>query len=479
MRRNLFVDPGYIETRVAIMENDEVVDLLFYRNEAGACLGNIYIGKVINVLPGMGAAFVDIGIEKNAYLSESDLKDELYISNTKYGTDLLKEGREVMVQVQKEPSGNKGAKITMNITLPGKHTVYIPFSNTLGVSNKINDSHRVEELKKLSEKLKPDEAGLIIRTLAKDAENSDIEEDVNYLKKLWENILKSARTGNVPRCLYDDTDPIGKIVRELLNDDTDKLYINSQIQYEKIYEILGATRPEHRSKLNYYNKDYDMFEFFKIENEIDKALAKKVWLKSGGYLIFDSTEALTIIDVNSGKYIGKKEFNQTILNINLEAAEEIARQVRLRNIGGIIIIDFIDMVSEEDKEKILLELETNLKKDRTPSVVVGITKLGLVEMTRKKTSPSLNLLLRTECRRCYGTGRTVNTESIIAEIEKRLKVMNHGKLKTNITMKINSDMAKLLKHDNKNHIAALCNYYEINIYLETDDSIQFGVFHMN
>lgn len=417
MKKNLFIDTGYIETRVAIMEDDEVADLLIYRNNDDTCLGNIYIGKVINVLPGMDAAFVDIGIGKNTYLSESDLKGGLYISNTKYGTDLLKEGREIMVQVIKEPSGNKGAKITMKITLPGKYTVYFPFSSTLGVSNKINDARRVEELKELGEKLKTTEAGLIIRTSAKDTEVNNIEADVNYLKKLWENILKSIKVGNVPRCIYDDTDPIGKIVRELINDDIDKVYINSQMQYEKIYEILGDSHPEHRSKMNYYNKDYDMFEFFKIDSEIEKALAKKVWLKSGGYLIFESTEALNIIDVNSGKYIGKKEFDQTILNINIEASKEIARQLRLRNIGGIIIIDFIDMVSEEDKEKIILELETCLKKDRTPSVVVGITKLGLIEMTRKKTSPSLDLLLKTECRACNGTGNVavLNSKSVIAE----------------------------------------------------------------
>lgn len=415
MINEIIADIGIGETRVALLEDKELVEIYIERLYTERTVGNIYRGKVSSVLPGMQAAFIDIGYDKNAFLyvgdaivrkeySEED--DEIYQDVKGYNIDeILRQGQELTVQVIKEPIGSKGPRVTTHITLPGRHLVLLPNADYTGVSRRIENETERAKLRKIAEKLKPRGMGLIVRTVSEGKCEDDFNHDLNFLLKLWDSITQKEQSGSVPRCIHKDINLVYRAVRDLFTPDVDRFIINDRLQYAKVLELVEMISPGLKFKVEYFSKSYDLFEYYQIESKIIRALARKVWLKCGGYLVVDKTEALTVIDVNTGKYVGGNNLEDTVLRTNMEAAREIAKQIRLRDIGGIIIIDFIDMHEHDHQQMVLDALKQALKKDRTKTTVVGMTGLGLIEMTRKKVRQELSTVMTVDCPHCDGTGK--------------------------------------------------------------------------
>jgi len=413
MVKEILVDTKPELTRIAILEDGELAELHIEPSGKSGVAGNIYRGKVERVLSGMQCAFVDIGMGKNAYLSAEDVitpKKQLYETALRQPKieSMLKPGQEITVQVVKEETGSKGPKVSMKIALPGSFAVLHPYSAGAGVSKKIDDRTERERLKAAAEELCPEGMGIVIRTAAYGADISMIEKDIRDLLKTWELIRKKEEKGPVPRCLYTSPDLVRKLAVSAVNSNINRIVLNDHDEYGNLLSFLGETAPEMKSKVQLYCRDYDLFKFYNIESAVREALSRKVWLKSGGYLVFDQTEAMTVIDVNTGKFTGKTSQEETVFRTNCEAARVIARQIRLRDVGGIILIDFIDMKDNIHKEKVLSILKEECRKDKTQVVIAGMTNLGLVEMTRKKIRNSLRDLLTNPCPNCGGSGRIMN-----------------------------------------------------------------------
>jgi len=410
---------------VALLEKGKLVELDIERPLQYRVVGNLYKGIVANVLPGMQAAFVDIGLEKNAFLYVDDIfTDESEDSPPPSRTSiekLLRVGEEVMVQVIKEPLGSKGARVTGQITIPGRYLVLVPGADYIGVSRRIESQTERERLRREVEKLKPKELGLIVRTVAEGVDTEVMEQDLQFLVQLWNRILTRFQQKTAPAILYQDLSLTCRIARDLFVEEFSSFLVDDEHEYDKVREIVDYISPHLKSKVKLYKEEEPIFERFGVEKEIEKALSRQLWLKSGGYLVFDETEALTVIDVNTGRYIGRRNLADTILKTNLEAAEEIARQVRLRDIGGIIIVDFIDMSIEDHRRKVLDKLNNAIKNDRTKTYVLGLTNLGLVEMTRKKVRQDLSEYLQQPCSYCSGSGKVLTPLVVSTRIEGEMK----------------------------------------------------------
>ena len=428
MLKEILVQISEDETRVALLEDKQLVEIYIERAVHQRLAGNIYKGKVENVLPGMQAAFVDIGLEKNAFLYVEDAirsrlaseieGKELPLPQTSI-CDVLKEGQEIIVQITKEPVGTKGPRVTTHITLPGRFMVLMPTVDYVGISRRIEDEAERERLRSLAEQVKNPAMGLIVRTVAEGVSIEELRYDVTLLTKLWRKIQNRGMNGPVPNLIHKDLELVQRILRDLFSEDIDRLLLNSRYSYEKVLDALEIMGSNLRHKVVLSEKE-NLFEAFSLEGEIEKALKKRVWLKCGGYIVIDQMEALTSIDVNTGKYVGSTSLADTVLKTNLEAATEIARQMRLRNIGGIIIIDFIDMESQEHQQMVLDELAEELKKDKTKTNILGLTQLGLVEMTRKKVRQSLDSVLQKTCLYCEGTGRVLAEETVSIKAKKMI-----------------------------------------------------------
>jgi len=426
----IIVDIGLEENRVAVLEDKELVEIYIERPNQERLVGNIYRGKVSSVLPGMQAAFIDIGYEKNAFLYVGDAvsqkefneeDDDVYHELRGYNIDeLLRPGQEITVQVTKEPIGTKGPRVTTHITLPGRQLVLLPNADYIGISRRIENEEERNRLKKMAEKIKPKGMGLIVRTAYESKSTEDLTSDLNFLIKLWEKIKQKERSGPAPRCIHKDISLIYRAVRDLFTWNVDKFVINDRQEYSKVLELVEMASPALKLRVEYFSKSIDLFEYYQIEPKISKALARKIWLKCGGYLVLDQTEALTVIDVNTGKYVGGSNLEDTVLKTNLEAAKEIAKQLRLRDIGGIIIIDFIDMREPQHQQQVLDTLKQALKRDRTKTTVVGMTGLGLIEMTRKKIRQGLSSVMLSDCPYCDGIGKILSPESIARNVEKEI-----------------------------------------------------------
>lgn len=418
MIKEILVDVGINETRVAILEDGVLVEFSIECLDDQRRAGNIYRGKVENVLPGMQAAFIDIGEEKNAFIyiddvipkdNESEtLEDLKHLSIT----DLLHEGQEIMVQMIKEPIGTKGARVVTQITIPGRYLVLIPTVDYIGVSRRIENEAERERLKSLVGRFKAPGVGLIIRTAAEEIEPAEIQSDYEFLMGVWKKIQKKTKKGSCPALLYRDHDLLYRILRDYLSKDINSLLINDFEVYGKALELTKNLAPSLKNRIQPYNGETNLFSAYNVEAQLEKALRKKVWLDCGAYLVFDQTEALTVIDVNTGKFTGSTSLKDTVFQTNIMAAVEIARQIRLRNLAGIIIIDFIDMVSDEEREKVIDKLKVEFERDKTKVNILGFTSLGLLELTRKKVKQSLREFLQTECQCCEGTGYLMSLESV-------------------------------------------------------------------
>ncbi len=390
-------------SKIAILEGATLVEYYTAESKTKSLVGNIYLGEVKNILPGMEAAFVSFGEEKNGVLYVSDIANSRRNSKIE---NLLKKDQEIIVQVVKDAMGEKGARLTGQISFPGRYLVLIPNSNTKGISRRLPDAER-DRLDKIIRKIKPEGFGIIVRTAAEGVKQHSLKSDIDKLINEWEKVSKR-NTDSAPILIHEEPDISVKVIREHLGTNFKKLLIEGGKHFEEIKDYINETSPELNEIIDTYNDELGLFERYHIEDQIKKALDRKVWLPSGGHLIIDRTEALTVIDVNTGKFVGKDSLEQTVFENNLEASEEIARQLRLRDIGGIIVIDFIDMESTKKQEQLLNRFKQELAKDKTRTQVFNISRLGLVEMTRKNVSAGLIESFSEECEECNGRGLIIN-----------------------------------------------------------------------
>ncbi|MBN9607131.1 MAG: ribonuclease E/G [Actinomycetales bacterium] len=421
--RVMVVRSKFGRIQIGVLEDGVLVEHYVARSQDASLIGNVYLGKVQNVLPSMEAAFVDIGRGRNAVLYSGEVDWEAAAAQAEAeGRDLknqgrkielaLKSGDRVLVQVTKDPVGHKGARLTSQISLPGRYLVYVPGGSMNGISRKLPDTERAR-LKKILKEVLPDDAGVIVRTAAEGATEEQLTRDVTRLTKQWEAIQKDVEAGNAPKLLHSEPDLLVKIVRDVFNEDFHKLVVSGDDALSTIADYLGAVAPDLMDRLERYEGEKDAFDEFRIAEQIDKALERKVWLPSGGSLIIDRTEAMTVIDVNTGKFVGSGgNLEETVTKNNLEAAEEIVRQLRLRDIGGIIVVDFIDMVLESNRDLVLRRLVECLSRDRTKHQVAEVTSLGLVQMTRKKLGLGLIESFSEPCEVCAGRGIIVHHEPV-------------------------------------------------------------------
>ncbi|HVO25531.1 MAG TPA: Rne/Rng family ribonuclease [Candidatus Margulisiibacteriota bacterium] len=446
MAREILINAAPYETRVAVVERQRLIEVFIERTRDKGVAGNIYKGRVTRVLPGMQAAFIDIGLEKAAFLHGSDLYADLteeflaeegntpievegdaQAANGKAAArrvpieERLKKGQEILVQVAKQPIGTKGARVTAVISLPGRHLVFIPSSQHVGVSRRIEDEAERARLKEIVRAERPPEGGFIIRTACEGLSKREIQGDIRFLLKLWKRIVAKSEQMGAAALVHYDMDLVLRTVRDLFTADTQRLVVDNPRDHQRILDFVDTVMPRMQPRVELYEDAEPLFDRLGIEPQITKALERKVWLKSGGYIVIDHTEALTVIDVNTGRYVGKKDQEETVLKTNLEAVKTIVEQLRLRNIGGLIVIDFIDMEEPANQREVFEALGAALKKDKARSKLLPISELGLIEMTRKRTRESLTQLLCSPCPACDAKGHIKATATIAYEVLRRVQ----------------------------------------------------------
>ena len=466
------------------MEDERAAELYVERQSNLGMVGNIYKAKVSRVLPGMQSAFVNIGSDRSAFLYGGDVVDESYLKNLKHnnGKDvdprsnsnktpiekILKEGDEIMVQVAKEPLGTKGPRVTMLITIPGRYVVLMPDFDNVGISRRIEGEALREKLEKNVESIRPDRMGLIVRTAAAEAKMESLQKDLDYLQKVWANVQSEMGKHSAPSLLYQEPDLILKTTRDLYSEDVAEIVIDEAQAFSHLNHFLQGVIPGADGKLRLYEGMTPVFDYYSLEIDIAKALSRKVWLPSGGYLVADQTEALTAFDVNTGKYVGSHNARETILKTNLESATEIVHQLRVRNLGGIIIIDFIDMEFEEDRELVNTKLNDALKDDKSRTNVIAINELGLVQMTRKRTRESLERALTVDCHYCNGSGRSPSTESAVLDLARDIERYALRTKRKAIKVVTRKDIVDRFLNEEKQLYQTLLDRFDLDIKFEVE-----------
>ncbi|MFH0916913.1 MAG: Rne/Rng family ribonuclease [bacterium] len=421
--KQLLISRDSLETRVALIEEGRLAELYLERPGFLSLVGNIYKGRVENVLAGMDAAFVDIGLERNGFLYVDEVSTpEIGAGQSRKITNLLQGGNELLVQVTRDAMGGKGPRLTTQLGLAGRYLVYMPESATSGVSRRLDDEER-ERLRSICRELRPAVGGLIIRTAAEAADEEAIARDLRFLQRVWGGVERRAAVSHAPSLVYTESELAVRAVRDLMGSDFGNVLVDEERLHRRLVNYLRAVAPELAGRVDRYEGSVSLFERFGVEGETKKALARRVGLPSGGHIVIDHTEAMTVIDVNTGRYVGKRFLEDTTLKTNLEACREIVRQLRLRDIGGIIVIDFIDMTARVNREAVLAALEAELARDRTKTYVVEISPLGLVEMTRQNITRGLREVMTRSCSSCRGEGRVISEESALIEVERRLRSM--------------------------------------------------------
>ncbi len=436
MSREIVINATKHESRIAVLDEGQVAELWVERTRHRTIVGNIYKGRVTKVLPGMQSAFVDLGLERDAFLYvsdvledvedyENDSADDLRLEEEARPeasiSDLLREGQEVLVQVSKDTIAGKGARSTSHVTLPGRFLGYMPTVNHVGVSRRIESEEERRRLKQILERIRPAGAGgFIARTASEQHGEDELRADMKYLVDLWDQVRRRAEKASAPSAIHHDLDLVLRTIRDVLTPEFKSVWVDSVDQYQRIVEFLDQIQPALVSRVRLYRRDEPIFDELGIEAEISKALNSKVWLKSGGYIVINQTEALVAIDVNTGKYVGKKNLEETVFRTNLEAAKEIVRQIRLRDLGGIIVLDFIDMEDLANRAALFETFEKESRKDRSKSKILQISEFGLIEMTRKRVRQSLERSLTQPCPYCAGSGRIKSNTTISLEIWREL-----------------------------------------------------------
>ncbi len=455
MAREMLISHDSNETRVALLEDRELVELYIERPKRSV-VGNVYLGKVSDVLPGMQAAFVDIGLEKNAFLYVDEVVSPEGVEGLPKRDiqQLLKVGQQLMVQVVKDPMGTKGARVTTEITLPGRFLVLMPHSRFVGVSKKLPDAER-DRLHDIVAAHVPDEVGVIVRTVAQGASERDLVSDLEFLLRLWKRVNHQSTEALAPEIIYTEMDLALRFVRDVLSEDFRRLTIDDKATFEKVVSFLKKTSPHLVRRVQLYKEKTTLFELYKLQDAIDTALKRTVPLPSGGYLTIDKTEALVSIDVNTGKFVGKRSLEETILRTNLEAADEAVRQLRLRDLGGIIVIDFIDMEEQLSRGQVLARLSEALERDRTKTRMSDISRLGLVEITRKNVTDGLYGVLTEPCPHCRGEGRVVSRQTRRISVERRMRELLRNGRSDAYLFGLNPETFKLVTEPGLNVAAAL------------------------
>jgi ribonuclease G len=541
VKRELIINASALEVRVALLEDRALTEFMVERNTQRGLAGNVYKGRVMRVLPGMQAAFVDIGLEKAGFLHVSDFLDEvgafgalaremeegevetepvegngadaeielngadgaeemaLAEHNNEAETlahhrprrraarrsrlpieQQLRRNQEIIVQIAKEPIGTKGSRLTSFISLPGRHLVYMPTTNHLGMSRRIDSGEERNRLRSIVNEVRPQQGGFIIRTACEGVSKREIQQDVTFLTRLWADVVKKAENQPPATLLYADLDLALRAIRDLFSSDVDRLWCDDPATHERIAQFVQQYLPRLRSRVSLYEGQEPIFDHFGIEPQIERALERKVWLKSGGYLVFDQAEALTAIDVNTGRFVGKKNQEETVLKTNLEAVEEVANQLRLRNIGGIIIVDFIDMTKEGNRKRVSDALSQALKRDKARTSMFKISELGLVQMTRKRTRDSLQAMLTEPCAKCNGRAVVKSLPTLAGEvlrgIQRDASRRNHGGM---VLVKLNPDMARYLYGPGFKALEELEQRFEVKVVLKSKEGLEPGAFEIS
>jgi len=431
MSEEILINVAPMETRVAVVDNGVLQEVYIERTEKRGLVGNIYKGKVVRVMPGMQAAFVDIGLERAAFIHAADIVtlDENGMEHRKQAVPdirtLVHDGKNLIVQVIKEPIGTKGARLTTHLSVSSRFLVYMPYTNHIGISQKIESETERERLQNIVESCLPTSnrehaGGFIVRTVAENALAEDIQTDALFLQKLWGDLKPELGSFSVPNVIYNDLPLFLRTMRDAVKPGMEKVRIDSREEYERLLRFAADYEPGTRNMIEHYDGERPIFDLYSVEEEIQKALERRVNLKSGGYLIIDQTEAMTTIDVNTGAFVGHTNQEETLFKTNLEAATALARQLRLRNLGGIIIVDFIDMQDPEHQRQVVRALEKAIEKDPAKIAVTGVSELGLVQMTRKRTRDSLSRTLCESCPVCQGRGILKSAESVCYEIMREI-----------------------------------------------------------
>jgi ribonuclease G len=462
LKREILIAGGQRETRVAILEDDRLAEILVDRPEMRRTVGNIYHGKVEAVLPGIQAAFVDIGTGKSAFLHASDLvepdeDEDEEPENGKGGggprasrkvpnvQDVLTRGQNLLVQVIKEPISTKGPRVTAQVSIAGRNLVFMPFASKVGVSRKIEARDVRARLREMvSKHLPADSGGVIIRTVAEDVTEDDLARELKSLLALWKKVKRKTTFLRPPALIHREASLTSGLIRDVFSDKVDKLVVDSKQILNEIKAYLEQMAPDLLERVDFYDESTPLFDKFDIESEIRDLFKRRCELPTGGYLIIEPTEALVSIDINTGRYTGKKDPEKTILRTNLEAAREIARQVRLRDLGGIIVIDFIDMETQSNRDKVLHELRAHLSRDRARTRAFQVSELGLVEMTRQRVRPSLWDSMTTPCTGCNGTGRVFRPEVVVRRLERTLRRVAHERKERRLTIRLHPEVALYL-----------------------------------
>jgi ribonuclease G len=506
--KEVLINSGSQEVRAAIVEDGELMEFMVERAQTRRIVGDIYLGRVNAILPGIQAAFVDIGYDKAGFLHAGDLVPDTDSYEMEGGVDIddddgprrdrgdrggrggngrggrgreprqkppvqpiekmLQKGQEVLVQATKEAIGTKGPRLTTQISIPGRHVVYMPNTDYLGISRRIESRQERQRLRQLIAKKKPANCAVIARTACEGVEDKQIVSDINYLHKLWQEIKRRAEKAQAPELVHEEVGMVVGMVRDLIAEDIDKIWMDNEKEYRHLVRHLRQVSPDLASRTYHFRDKSPIFDKYNIENEIEKTLDRKVWLKKGGYLIFDQTEALVAIDVNTGRFVGKRDQEETILETNLLAAREIPRQLRLRDIGGIIVIDFIDMESEANKKKVLTELRNHLRKDRSRAKAFAVSDLGLVEVSRKRVRPSLLHFLSEECPYCHGIGKVLSFDTLANKIERQIHRIGQRTKERRIQLRVNTSFAIFLEESRGGMLDALEKQYRMRIEIQDD-----------
>jgi ribonuclease G len=493
MSQELVINSTAYESRIAVLDEGQVVELWVERQRQRTVVGNIYKGRVTKVLPGMQSAFVDIGLERDAFLYVSDVVEELEEYEAEHDedihfdeaaprpeasiADLLREGQEVVVQVAKDSIAGKGARITTHVTLPGRFLVFMPTVNHVGVSRRIEDEAERTRLKEILVGMRNgNHAGFIVRTAGGGREAAEFEADRAYLTALWNEIRHRAERASAPKALHHDLDLVLRTIRDVLSPDFKTVWVDSVEQYERIVEFLDKIQPALVPRVRLYRREEPIFDEFGIEPEIERALKSKVWLRSGGYIVINQTEALVAIDVNTGKYVGKKNLEETVFRTNLEAVREIVRQIRLRDLGGIIVVDFIDMEEATNRDQVYEALQSEIRKDRSKTKILQISEFGLIEMTRKRVRQSLERSLTQPCPYCGGSGRVKSNLTVMMELWRELMKLRDLQDGQEVIVRVNPDVYSILRDDEDGMFSEVEETLSIHLVLKPDENLHHEQF---
>jgi ribonuclease G len=514
--KELLVSASDRETRISVLEDGRVAEVQIERRKQRGTVGNIYKGRVTRVLPGMQSAFVDVGLEKDAFLYVADVGEEVDDFDA-FGSggaaeaisavaavaaaapldaaapgpepgssvpdesipkpvlpsidELLREGQELVVQVTKDQIAHKGVRVTTHVTLPGRTLVYMPTIDHIGVSRRIENEDERNRLKDILTALKKGPGGYIVRTAGEGRAPEEFAADRRYLTKLWEQIRKKGERSGAPSLLHRDLDLTLRAARDVFGSDFVTLWVDDDEEYQRIVEFLDQVQPSLVSKVKLYRKSTPLFEEYGVETEIENALKSKVWLKSGGYIVINQTEALVAIDVNTGKFVGKKRLEETVVKTNLEAVQEIVRQIRLRDLGGLLVVDFIDMEEEGHRQELVQTLETELKKDRSKNRMLPVSEFGLVEITRKRQRQSLERALTMPCPYCAGSGRTKSVPTIVLEIRREIaKRVEEGEAHS-LMLRVHPEVYRSLVGEERRLVEELEERIGMPIHVQSDEHL--------